>query len=194
MTLATRLKRLEQSIQRAAGDECGLGPKTEEEWLAAFEEAGRRGWFDAEPDFPKALQFYRQALQTARSQANPTWDPPEDFLPRTPEDRRRFEWHRAWFAAVSEGLNWLQAMAWRRARHTPPVGEAEYYQLAAWLRANRWRLEARSADHLCLVDLGWGRTSAFNLELLMESGPRQTDAGVLAEAVRQLQRKFETRR
>jgi hypothetical protein len=81
VTLITRLKRLEQSIQRAAGERRGLGPQTEEDWLAAFEEAGRRGWFDREPDFAKALQFYREALQTAQAQANPPWDPPEDFLP-----------------------------------------------------------------------------------------------------------------
>jgi hypothetical protein len=152
MTLVTRLKRLEQSIRRAAGDQRGLGPKTDEDWLAAFEEAGRRGWFDPEPDFSKALQFYREALQTARSQANPPWDPPEDFLPWAQEHHRRFEWHQGCeyrevdrhgqvlpensslglfrrcyrFAAVREGLNWLPAMASRRARHTPPVGEAEY--------------------------------------------------------------------
>jgi hypothetical protein len=219
MTLANRLRRLEQSIRRAAGEQRGRGPKTEEDWLAAFEEAGRRGWFDAEPDFPKALQFYREALQTAQSQAHPPWDPPEDFVPKAQEHRRRFEWRHGSecrqvdgqgqvrahasnasrgqfrrcyrFAAVREGFNWLQGMAWRRARNIPPVGEAEYYELAAWLRANRPRLEARSLDALGVVDLGRGHTSAFNLELLMANGPRQIDAGALAEAVRRLKQKFE---
>jgi hypothetical protein len=39
-------------------------PDTAEEWLAAFETMGRSGEFDGEPDFPKALAFYRDAVHS----------------------------------------------------------------------------------------------------------------------------------
>ncbi|WP_439620681.1 hypothetical protein [Gemmata sp.] len=32
-----------------------VGPRMEDEWLAAFEELGRAGFFAPEPEFPEAL-------------------------------------------------------------------------------------------------------------------------------------------
>src|SRR5215471_12488367 len=90
--IRSRSQRREDLAQRAAPQENPPGHRTEEEWLSLFESWGREGLFDCEPDFPTALMLYRAALQKAKAQADPPWDPPTDFLPGAEGHRRRFEW------------------------------------------------------------------------------------------------------
>src|SRR5262249_30893092 len=92
MTLRTRLKRLEHRAKRLAPEEKRSDSRTGEAWLDRFESWGREGFFDSEPDYPEALACYRDALQKAKAQAEPSWDPPEEFLPRAEARCRLFEW------------------------------------------------------------------------------------------------------
>ena len=77
-----------------------------------------------------------------------------------------------------------------RVTAPPPVTEAEFRDLATWLRANRRRLETQAGDGRCVVQFRWGTATAFNVELMMERGPRTTNAGELAEAVRRLRARY----
>src|SRR5262245_14141921 len=86
----SRLQRREDWAKQAAAQE--NRPDPDEEWLGRFESWGREGFFEREPDFPTALAFYRAALQKAKAQADPPWDPPDDFMSGAEEHRRLYEW------------------------------------------------------------------------------------------------------
>jgi hypothetical protein len=71
----------------------GRIPLCDEEWLESFEQAGKSGYFDNEPDFPDALAYYKQAIFDA-ARADPDYYPVDDFMPDLPEGKRRAEWRR----------------------------------------------------------------------------------------------------
>ena len=119
MTLRARLRRLEKAAGRAAPAD-RPGRLTEDDWLECFEAWGREGVFAAEPDFPGALAFYRDALGRVKAQDDPPFNPPADFMPNLTDmpELRLFNW-RTWehFPEVTAGV--------------PPVTEAEFRERQA---------------------------------------------------------------
>jgi hypothetical protein len=214
VTIRTRLKPLEKLAKRAAQEENHQGYRTDEEWLAEFESRGREGFFNSEPDFAKALAFYRDALRKAKSQVDPPWDPPEDFMAGTARHRRLCEWRqgsefrrvdadgnvlpegtdvnlglvRAFyrFPEVQEGWGWLVGMALRQADGVPPVTIAEFEKLVSWFDVNEKRLMSLSRPS-CLLEVGDGRKETIvNLRWTLDEGPRGWHAGEVAEQIRRL--------
>ena len=159
MTIRVRLKRLEDSVKRAASEENHEGYLTDEEWLVRFESWGREGFFNSEPDFPQALAFYRDELRKAKSQVDPPWDPPEGFMAGAARHRRLYEWRQGCefrrvdadgnvlpegtdvslgltrsfyrFPELQEGWGWLAGMVLRQAHGVPPVTIAEFEKLVS---------------------------------------------------------------
>ena len=216
--IRSRAQRREDFAQRAAPQENRSGYITEEEWLSLFESWGREGLFDSEPDFPTALAFYRAALQKAKAQADPPWDPPVDFMPGEEEHRRQFEWrhgglyqrvdadgnvlpegtdvHRgrsrrfSRFPEVEQGWQWLSGMTQRRAQGVPPLTVAEFEELACWFKANRERLDALSRPSY-LLEVGDGkRDSVMNLGSKLDEGPMGWEASEVAARIRRLRARY----
>jgi hypothetical protein len=216
--IRSRSQRREDLAQRAAPQENSPGHITEEEWLSLFESWGREGFFDSEPDFPTALMFYRAALQKAKAQADPPWDPPDDFMPGEEGHRRRFEWRHGGvyqrvgadgnllpegtgvnrglfrrfsrFPEVEQGWQWLTGMTQRRAQSVPPLTLAEFEELACWFEVNRERLTALSRPSY-LLEVGDGKTdSVSNLCSKLDEGPRGWEAGEVAEQIRRLRARY----
>jgi hypothetical protein len=170
-----RLQRPEDLPKRGAPPANRRQPVTEDEWLGYFESLCRDGYFDSEPDFPTALAIYHAALQPAKAQAEPPWDPPEDFLLGAKEQRRLYEWRHGGvyrrvdadgnvlpegtdihgglcrrfdrFSEVQQGWQWLSGMALRGAQGVPPLTVAEFAELASWFEANQDRLTVLSRVH-----------------------------------------------
>jgi hypothetical protein len=188
MTMRVRMKRVEAEVRRQTP-----APRTarltEEDWLERYEAWGRAGAFAAEPDFPTALAFYRDALAQAKAQADPPFDPPADFMPNLADlpDARLLNWRTRWrFPDVNAGWWWLSEMYDRVISGRPPVTEAEFRELADWFAANDERVYALSLPSQVL-DLGGGRrTSSANLRWGLTCGPRARGAGEVAEDLRRL--------
>jgi hypothetical protein len=210
------LPRRDDSAKRAAPQKNPRDFLTE--WLDQIESLGREGFFDGEPDFPTALAFYRAALQKAKAQADPPWDPPDDFMPGAEGQRRLFEWRHGGafrrvdadgnvlpegidvnrglfrrfdrFPEVQQGWEWLAGMAQRRAQGVSPVTIADFEQLASWFLANQDRLTALSRPSY-LLEVGEGqRDSVTNLRGKLDEGPRAWDAGEVAERIRRLRARY----
>ncbi len=188
MTIHTRLKRLEKVCQ-TADRASRLDWLTEEEWLTLFEEWGRQGYFDREPEFPIALACYRDALQRAAVQADPPFDPPVDFMLHLIDlpDLRLLNWRDTTrFPEVHAAWDWLAEMFRRVHDGIPPVTQAEFAELAAWFNGNEHRLYHESLGSE-LLDVGAGRkTTTTNIRYALSGGPRASGAGEVAEDVRQL--------
>jgi hypothetical protein len=188
MTMRVRMKRLEAAVRRQTPV-----PRparlTEEDWLELSEAWGSAGVFSAEPDFPKALAFYRDALVRAKAQADPPFDPPADFMANMADlpELRLLNWRtRERFPDVHTGWWWLSEMRGRLTDGTPPVTETEFGELADWFAANDKRLYQLSLPSQ-VFDLGGGRkTSSANLRWGLACGPRALRSGLLAEDVRRL--------
>ncbi len=196
MTIRTRLAQLEKA-GRAANQAGAAGPawRTEEEWLALFEECGRRGAFAGEPDFPAALAAYRGAMRQAAAHTDPPFDPPADFMPSlagSPE-RRLLEWRTPErFPAVDAAWEWLAELLSRVAKGIPPAPEAEFSELGRWFDANAARLHQLFPTGA--LDLGAGRTVSLpDLRYRVARGPRVHGAGELAEQLRRLKAHAEGR-
>ncbi|WP_439630635.1 hypothetical protein [Gemmata sp.] len=58
--LGTRLAHLEARVPAPSIEV--TGPRTEDEWLAAFGDMGRDGFFAPEPEFPEALALFHDAV------------------------------------------------------------------------------------------------------------------------------------
>ncbi|MCI0702333.1 MAG: hypothetical protein L0241_14720, partial [Planctomycetia bacterium] len=150
-SLTIRLARLED---RAAERPPPTPPdRDEEDWLAFFKEWGKEHRFDHEPDVPKALAFFRDAITRARASTDPPFDPPPEFCPGHPHIR--LAWWRTddRFPEVCAGLEWLHEMLLRLANDIPPVSESEFAELAAWFAANDDGLYALSRPSE-LLDVG----------------------------------------
>jgi hypothetical protein len=160
VSLTSRLKKLEAHAAHAHAGR-PREPQTDADWLSIFEGLGRAGFFDAEPDFPRALEVYRRAVEAA--------GPGARFLK---------EWE------------WIDEM-WQRAEDgTPPVSEREFAELSLWFRRNEGRL-ADLVDGAGLIDLGGGRrVDRTNLRVGLDRGPRSWAAGQVAEDVRALRQMF----
>jgi hypothetical protein len=187
----TRLKKLEDSrhgfpdvdpLVRMTDAELveiiGYDPwDSEEGFLRLFE--GLASDLAREPDYPRAMAFYREALQEASA------DPPADFLPTLPKEMRLEHW-RGRFPNVGEGLTWLWSMLERLNTETPPVGEAEYNELRGWFVANAARLRDMAGDRI--FALGGNRKYPFSAlnSTLRDEGPRAPHAGEVAEVLRRL--------
>jgi hypothetical protein len=194
MGITDRIHRMEDTARRAPPRR--VRRRTHEEWLAEYEGLGREGYFDTEPDFPKALAFYRDALRRAKAKADPPWDPPAAFMPHLADlpDLRVEVWWRdsSRFPEVWEGFSWVGEMRQRVAQGLPAVTEAEFSELAGWLEDNADRLRALE-DRSGLLDLGDGRrTTVTHLLGAAEDGPRgpcllvRGGVGQLAEDLRRL--------
>jgi hypothetical protein len=188
-SLAARLIRLEDATRHAAPRVWHLD---EDGWLAVYERLGRERVFDREPDFPRALALYRDALARAHTSADPPFDPPPDFCPAARcAHSRRESWRSAErFPDLWGAFQWLGEMLRRAADGAPPVSEAEFAELAAWFAANDKRLcdLSRPTD---LLDVGGGRaTCCANVRFYLARGPRAGGAGRVTEDVRQLRARY----
>jgi len=165
----------------------------EEEWLTIYDEEWKQGQYDSEPDFPIALEFYREALARARAQTDPPFDPPPTFMPELmhlPTNRLWYWRTESRFPDVETGLTWLTEMALRVYDGIPPVTTVEFDELAQWFFANRDRLEQNALPNGCL-DLGGGRwESGDNISYNLHQGARKSRAGEVAEMVRCLQGQY----
>jgi hypothetical protein len=186
--LLRRLQRLEDAAHSAAPAE-RPHQLTEEDWLHRFEAQEREGDFAAEPDFPAALAFYRDALRRAHAQADPPFDPPADFMPNLADlpEMRLLNWRtKARFPDVDAGWWWLSEMLDRVVSGVPPVTETEFRELAAWFDAHDEQLYRQSLPSQ-LLDLGGGRcTSSADVRYSLAKGPRAFRAGKVANDVRRL--------
>jgi hypothetical protein len=146
----------------ARAPESGPGPRTDREWLARFEECGRLGLLDGEPDFPTAIEAYRAAIAAAEAEGRETRDLPQ------------------W--------NWLCEMASRALDGRPPVTEAEFVDLGEWFEANQARLAQDGGS----VDQGDGESvSLANLRYAIGHGPRALGATEIVERLRPLRARFD---
>lgn len=184
-----RLKKLEHQAARRRTVSSASGDCDDEERLRRFEEVGRRGVFRQEPDFPVALEQYREAIARAKLTSNPPFDPPASFSPGLPEGRRRRDWVHWHHPNVEAAEWWLRAIGRRVAKGVPPVTEAEFWELANWFKENENRLHALSRPSY-MLGLGDGRqVSVANLLHDLGQGPRGMHAGGAAEAIRRLRAK-----
>jgi hypothetical protein len=162
---------------------------TEEECLELFEQLGREGCFDAEPDFPKALEYYREAQEQAKAWADPPWDPPADFMPNLADlpDLRLLNWrHEGRFPEVCAGWDWLAEMMHRVEAGIPAVTEAEFADLEEWFSANEDRVQGLFPPAGWL-DMGRGRTlTPAGIRFALRDGSRAHGAGQLAADLRRL--------
>jgi hypothetical protein len=166
-------------------------PRNEDDWLAAFEEFGREGYFMAEPDLQVALAFYRDALTRAHASTDPPYDPPPAFRPGEPTHQREDVWRsRERFPDLDAGFAWLAEILHRVCDGVPPVTEDEFRELAAWFAVNDDRLcQIAMPSHL--LNLGDGRlTSCASLRYNLARGPRVDGAGRLAQDIRQLRQRY----
>jgi hypothetical protein len=190
MTLKRRLLRLEARARPLDQGNTVEDRLSEEQWLEEFAAWGRQGLFAAEPDFPRALEEYRQALAAAQAQADPPWLPPDDFLPGLADlpHLRLGNWRdRTRFPAVWAGWSWLAEILDRVREGVPPVTEAEFAELAGWFHANDAWLYQRSlpsqlldSEQVCVGYLRYG----------VAQGPRASGAGALAEQLRRLKARY----
>jgi hypothetical protein len=138
------------------------GPRTDREWLARFEECGRLGLFDDEPDFETALEVYRAAVEAAEAEGR--------------EDRNLPEW---W---------WLSEMLGRVLDGRPPVTEAEFVDLSEWFEVN----EARLCQDGSVFDLGDGESvSLADVRSGLWKGPRGSGATEVVERLRRLRARYD---
>jgi hypothetical protein len=190
--LLRRLQRLEDAARPEAPTERPVR-LTEEDWLAWYEAQAHMGDFAAEPDFPAALAFYRDALRRAHAQADPPFDPPTDFMPNLADlpELRLSNWRtKARFPDVDAGWWWLAEMHDRVVSGVPPVTETEFWELAAWFDAHDEQLYRQSLPSQ-LLDLGGGRcTSSADVRYGLAKGPRAFRAGKAAEDVRRLRARY----
>jgi hypothetical protein len=161
--------------------------KFSEKFLLYSELRGQQGDFDHEPDFPRALENYRNALAAAKACSDPPWDPPIDFHPSgTPHDRRSLWRTQQRFPEVIAGFWWLVAF-WRRVQHgLPPVTETEFQELTDWFDAHDGRLYRLSLPSQLLELRDGKRISVGEVRHDLARGPRALRAGQVAEHVRQL--------
>jgi hypothetical protein len=110
-SINARLNNIEKRLGILRRDAGPFDPQTGAEWLAAFEELGRQGYFDGEPDFPVALEAFRKAVAESGPDA---WD------------------LREW--------DWLAEMYMRNTKGKPPVTGSGFNELAGWFRQNESRI------------------------------------------------------
>lgn len=188
MTIRKRVEKLEQAYLSSIDD--GLGtPQNDEEWLESFEELGRSGYFDGEPDFQTSVAYYRQAILDA-ARSDPSFFPPDDFLPGLPENERRGRWRRGRrYPDLVLAFSWLDEMCDRVLDGKPPVTEAEFRELAEWFQANEDLLPSNGC-----IDLGGGRSIVRgNLRYGLSKGPRCWGVTELVEGLRELRELLESR-
>ncbi len=173
-------------------------PDPDEDWhLGLYEEWGRNGHFKDEPDFPVALEFFRDALTRAHASTEPPWEPPPDFMRDSTPQRRREDWRAGYdsagflvtgprFPDVRAGYTWVSEIAQRAYEGIPAVTEAEFRELAEWFAANGARLFQNCES----IDLGGDRrVDSTNIRYALAQGPRASGAGKLAEEIRTLKRR-----
>lgn len=190
MKTSHRLRKLETRFERVVD---AVNPIwSDPEWLEVFAEKGREGFFRREPDFPRALAEYEQAIAAAERIA-PEIDPPRDFRIHHPHRiPKLFTWRNdPRFPAVGAGFDWLAALLVRVLDRLPPVTEAAFAELAGWFHEHEPRLRDRCP---ATGQLDPGDGSAIRLSDLafdLKAGPRRVESGRVAETVRRLQTAFE---
>jgi hypothetical protein len=190
----------------------GRSPATAEEWLAYFEAMGREGCFCHEPDFPRALAFYREAIRDPTGPVYYRFAGQPRLLPESNRGRPFVRVDGAGnvipdgqdvsrgvlfpvTSAADEGWQWLCGMALRVRNGVPPVTEAEFRELTDWLSDVLGPAD-RAAFSAGLIDVGTAggggyQTTPCNLWMTMRNeGPRGANAGGQAEAARRLRARF----
>jgi hypothetical protein len=184
MRLLRRLHRLEGTARSAAAA-CAAKPFTAVDWLTLFETEGRQGLYAAEPDFPAALAFYREAVERAQARGLLPRPPAARTVTRPPRGRlteRDLE--------LAVGWGWLLEMTRRARQGVPPVTETECAELSAWFGAHAGELERR-LQPARWFEMGDGRLlTVGNIWESLSRGPRELGAGLVAEDVRRLRARY----
>jgi hypothetical protein len=184
MTLLRRLHRLEDAARRVVASR----PKervTALSWLRCFETWGQQGLYAAEPDFPAALAFYREAVERARARGLLQLPPAARTVTSLSRERlteRDLE--------LAVGWRWLLEMTRRARQGVPPVTETEFAELSAWFHAHAADLERRLQPERWF---NMGDCRLLMVGNILESlgrGPRELGAGRVAEDVRLLRVRY----
>jgi hypothetical protein len=150
------------------------------QWIALLKEQQRAGYFSHEPDFPKALALYEEALQRRRT-VGPAVDPSAPANLRPAFER---------FPDVLPEFTWLSEIVGRVSLGVPPVTEAEFTELAEWFWANEQYLKDMAGESR-LMYVGRGRqTCCWYVREAVRGGPRAEGAGDHAEDIRQLRARY----
>ena len=190
----------------------GPVPLPAPEWLAAIEAMGRQGQFEHEPDFRKALAFYRNAIRDPTApasyrhagQSRPLPEPYRgrscvrvdacgNIIPDGVDVNHGVNCRVT--SAADQGWQWLAGMALRVLGGVPPVSEAEFRELTDWL-TDVLRTADSATFSVGVIEVGTAgavssQTTPFNLWMQMrEEGPRGWGAGEQAEAVRRLRARY----
>ena len=188
MNSLRRVQNLE-TLARRIRPPTGSHEFDEDEWLVQFEQYYENGLAADEPDYPIALDGYREALVEAHRQG---FDPPATFRPEESDRRSRA---KAWRTAgrypdVSAGWDWLSEFVQRGAKAIPPVTEAEFHALGDWFAAHEDRLRAiMHPSHY--LELGAETfTTLGDIRWQLAKGPRVRDAGELAETIRRIRQTY----
>lgn len=176
----------------------------EEEWLKQLEAEAKKGRFDAEPYFPAALAFFREAwLQAKKQKEIPLFPPPtylRDLL-HFPDDRLNFWRGEDRFPDLHTGLYWVMEIFGRTIDGTPPLPLTEFQELDYWFRANydqlNNRANAREKFSIPGVDLGCGigepvplGWALHDVETRLEDGGKSLGIGKAAVVIRCLRSQY----
>ena len=126
--------------------------------MALFEQWAAAGVFDREPDFPAALQAYRDGI---REQGG--------------EGRKVKEWF------------WLAEMARRVLHGKSPVTEAEYVELSEWFHRHKSEIPIEERRYVVESWLcGTRSVTHFSLDSTFDRGPRRMGATAVVEKMQEL--------
>jgi hypothetical protein len=191
MSMRSRVKRLEVVTVKKLKRRLEEFP--EETCRDYWAKLGRQGYFKGEPDFPVALEFFRNALAKAAAQTHPPWNPPYNFFPpESGRDRLRKWRYPDRFPEVLAASCWLMEMYIRIRDGISPVTEAEFNDLVRWFRDHLSELGLLPDSPVFYSEDGW---SATPIEILdgLHTCWRTIGAGDLAEDLRHVKRRYEER-
>ena len=154
-----------------------------------YEGFWKQGSFANEPDFPVALEWYRQALEEA-ARGDPPFYPPADFEPNLSQRQRveKWRWSRR-YPQVQAAWSWLGTFLERWNTGIAPVTEAEFHELEDWFHANDRRLDQLSESSL--LDLGNGKKAcASSIRYGLGRGPRDSRVTELVEDLRKIKARY----
>ncbi len=88
----SRIAHLEALLAPCATPEQAIKPQTEEEWLEQFQRWAAEGLYQQESEFPILVTRLEQALQNAKESIDPSFYPPDDFIPHLTLPGRLCQW------------------------------------------------------------------------------------------------------
>src|SRR5260221_2786302 len=88
----SRMAHLESLLVPCATPDQFLVPQSEEKWLEQFHRWATEGMYQQEPDFSILVNQFEQALKNAKESIDPSFYPPDDFIPHLTLSGRLCQW------------------------------------------------------------------------------------------------------